>query len=210
MRLFGTLAVVVMFAGVATADIPPPPLEKDEKEVGVTKEVKLGKDMTGFVFVERYGARAPRGEQVYGKVKLSEEKAHRVGLDTSLFAVREVDAKAFKTDWELIAALENDKLKLIPVGIGGGYTMRVKKADIDDDSLTLTYTITGIDEKGKVTVKREGKHTELFTEDGAWRPKKKEEPKKPLAFAEPGTLIGGIAVALAVTLGGLWLVRRRK
>jgi hypothetical protein len=40
------------------------------------------------------------------------------------------------------------------------------------------------------------------------KPEKMDE-KKPLALAEPGTLIGGIAVALGVAIGGLWLVRRR-
>ena len=41
-------------------------------------------------------------------------------------------------------------------------------------------------------------------------PKSEKEEKKKLVFAEPGYLIGGIAAAVAVALGGLWLVRRKK
>lgn len=214
MRLFETLAVVVLFVGVVMADIPIPPLGKDEKELRVYKEAVLGKDVTGYVFYQKWTRGGKdlipgQPDTVYEKVELNTKKAMPLHSGGSLYAVREEDAKAYKTDQELNAALVKGKVKPIYTGFGGGYEMRVKKADIDDDSLTLTYTITGIDEKGKVTVKRDGKHTDRFTEDGSWKPKSKE-PEEPLALAEPGYLIGGLAAALAVTFGGVWLARRRR
>ena len=46
--------------------------------------------------------------------------------------------------------------------------------------------------------------------EGYEEPKADDKKDKSLAGIEPGYLIGGIAAAVAVMLGGLWLVRRRR
>jgi uncharacterized protein (TIGR03382 family) len=117
----------------------------------------------------------------------------------SLLAVPEEAVKEFKTDKQLFAALDAGKIQGVHhAGVGSSGTWRVKKSEVKADSITQTYTITAIDPKDGVKTTKESDEP------------KKDEPKNPLALAEPGTLVGGIAAALAVTFGGLWLVRRRK
>lgn len=204
MRLFGTLAVVMVFTGVAVADIPIPPLAKDEKEIPVTSQVLLGKDVTGYIFVQQIGVGPGDPRYSYKKVELDQKKPMtmpREGqyLYVSLFAIPEAAAKEYKTDADLYAALEAGKVKgAHHAGVGSSGTWRVKKDEVKGDSITRTYTITAIDPKDGVKTTKESDEP------------KKDEPKKPLAFAEPGTLVGGIAAAVAVTLGGLWLVRRKR
>jgi hypothetical protein len=116
---------------------------------------------------------------------------------TTLIAVPDDAAKEYKTDKDLFDALRDKKVK----GLQSIRLMRQVAVDekVPEKTLTWTYTITGIDDKGiKTEVKGEGYE----------EPTKKE--KKPISFTEPGYLIGGTAVALCVTFGGLWLVRRKK
>ena len=84
-------------------------------------------------------------------------------------------------------------------------TWRVKKTATKEDSLTWTHTITSIDAKDGVKITKTGTDTDVFEK----KSEKKPDDKKPVGF-EPGVLIGGLATGLAVCLGGLWLVRRRK
>jgi len=203
MRPFAALAVVAIVAGFAAADglVPPP---KGKKFVSASYEVLLGKDVKGYVFVTAAttGGRPGSQRTTYGKVELDEKKAAampspsgRFGT-TTLIAVPEDAAKEYKTDQELFDALKDKKVK-------GVQSVRMLKQETVDekvkgDKVTWTHTVTGIDDKGiKTTV----------SGDGYEEPKKEE---KKLALAEPGYLVGGLAAALAVTFGGLWLVRRRK
>lgn len=208
MRVFGTLTTVVLLASVALADIPIPPPAKDEKDVSVTSEVLLGKGVSGWVFVQAvgHGPGAPRWN--YERVELSEKTAKGMANNARytyvrLIAVPEAAVKEFKTDKDLFAALEKQSVKGVHEASVGGGTTRMKKSEVKGDSLTRKYTITAIDPK-------EGIKTSLVTEGLVDEKPKKPEEKKPLAFAEPGYLIGGIAAAVSVTLGGMWLVRRRK
>lgn len=205
MRLFGVPMAVAMVAGMAWADLPIPPLEKDEKEVSVTSEVLLGKDVTGYVFVQKVGQGPGAPQYSYEKVELSQKTPKAMANNgrytyVSLVAVPEDAAKEFKTDKDLFAALEARRVKGVhEVSLGGG-TVRVKKAAVKENALTETYTITAIDAK-------EGIKT---SKNGGLPDEPKKDEKKPLALSEPGTFVGGFAAALSITLGGLWLVRRRK
>lgn len=203
MRQIVALAVVTVVAGFASADgLAPPP--KGKKFVSVTHEVLAGKDLKGYVFIQqiakgRFGANS----FTFSKVELDEKKATTVPVPAqhgyaSLLAVPEDAAKEYKTDKELFAALEGKKVK----GVQSINFSNLEAVDekVKESKVTWTYTVTGVDDKGiKTTVSGEGYE----------EPKKKGE-KKPLALAEPGYLIGGLAAAVAVTLGGLWLVRRKK
>mgnify|MGYP001806601241 CR=1 FL=1 len=203
MRQLAALVILTaVAAGFASADgLAPPP--KGKKFVTVTHEVLAGKDLKGYVFVQqvaqgRFGAYS----FTFSKVALDEKKAMTVSVPgargyASLLAVPEDAAKEFKTDKELFAALEGKKV----MGVQSIRFLDLEAVDekVKESKVTWTYTVTGVDDKGiKTTVSGTG-----YAE-----PKKPGE-KEPQAFAEPGYLIGGIAAALAVTLGGLWLVRRR-
>lgn len=203
MRLLVALAVVAVVAGFASADgLAPPP--KGKKFVSVTHEVLAGKDLKGYVFVQRIAeGRFGAVSFTFSKAELDEKKAMTVPVpakygNASLLAVPEDAAKEYKTDKELFTALEGKKVK----GVQSINFSHLEAVDekVKGDKVTWTYTVTEVDDKGiKTTVSGEGYE----------EPKKKSE-KKPLAFAEPGYLIGGLAAAVAVTLGGLWLVRRKK
>jgi hypothetical protein len=202
MRQFVALAVL---AAVASADglIPPP---KGKKFVSVSYEVLASKDVKGYVFViaTTSGGRPGSQTTTYGKVELDEKKAAAMPIPTgrfgytALMAVPEEAAKEYKTDKDLFDALKEKKVKgvqTLNLSTQGTVDEKVK-----ENKVTWTYTVTGVDDKGvKTTVSGEGYE----------EPKKRGE-KKPLAFAEPGYLIGGLAAAVGVTAGGLWLVRRRK
>ena len=57
------LLMVGLIAGVAVADIPPPPPPKGKKYVTVSSEVKLAKDVTGYLFVKETSN--PPGRPMY-------------------------------------------------------------------------------------------------------------------------------------------------
>lgn len=204
MRFLAAILLAAVAASVASADIPPPPPPKGKKYVNVTSEAQLGKDVNvaGWVFVQQTVTGPGRPTFTFSKVELSDKKAVAVVSGgrrnfATLFAVPEAAAKQFKTDKELFAAVEGGKVKGVQkVSFDGTATV---SDTVKGETVTWTYTITGIDDKGMKTD---------VAGDGA--EKKDEKKDKPLAFAEPGYLVGGIAAALAVTFGGLWLVRRRK
>lgn len=196
-KLLTAFVVALLVASVATADIPPPPPPKGKKYVNVSSEVVLGKDVTGYVFVTQVNTFPGAPKPTFAKVELTAAKAVAMppgGRRTSvnLIAVPQDAAKAFKTDDELFDALGANKVKgTHRVGFGGTATV---SDTIKGDSVKWTYTVTAIDDKGMKT-KVEG--------DGYEVPKKGKEPAPPGA-----SWVAGGAAALAVTLGGLWLVGR--
>ena len=202
MRVILTL---LLTAGVALANGPPPPV-KDKKWVKVEVEVQIEKGVTGYVFYEqgfRLDFKGPLHLPLR-KVEFDDKKPTPIPSDvtrryTRLFAVPESAVKEFKSEKELEEAIRNQKVKGVLSTELSGVTTIDQKAE--DDKVTWRYTVTRIDDKG-ITVK--------ITGDGQKEPAKQPPPKNPLALAEPGTLIGGIAAALAVAFGGLWLARRRK
>lgn len=206
-RFLAALLAASAVTSFALADIAPPPPPKGKKYVNVTSEVKLGKDVKGYVFVlhQVTGPGAPK--TATSKVELSSEKATTVIAGgrrnyAQLFAVPEDKAKEFKTDKDLFDAVTSQKVKGVQLlQFGGTATL---SDTVKGDDVTWTYTITGIDEKGiKTDVTGDGSDEDPRA--------KRAEPKKRLAlFEEPSYLIGGVAAAVAVTLGGLWLVRRKR
>ncbi len=194
------LAAGLLLANITTADVPPPPPPKGKKYIPVTSEVVLGKDVTGYVFVTQVSTFPARGA-THAKVELAAGKA--VAMPASgrrtfveLIAVPQDAAKEFKTDAELFAALGANKVKGAQrLGFSGTATV----ADtIKGDSVKWTHTINAIDAKG-IKTKVEGEGYEVPV------PKKGKEPVAPF-----GSLMVGGSVALAVVLGGLWLVGRTR
>ena len=205
-RLLAALLLAAVAAPLATADIPPPPPPKGKKYVNVANEVLAGKGLKGYVFVQQVtGGRPGSFTSTFGKVELDETKPvaipapERFG-SVALVAVPEEAAKEFKTDKELFDALEKKKVKGVQAVT---FTSSATVSDaVKGNSVKWTHTVTAIDDKGIRTT---------ISGDGAEEKKDdKKEKDKPLGLAEPGYLVGGVAAALAVALGGLWLVRRRR
>jgi hypothetical protein len=201
-RLLLAILAVGLVAEVAVADVPPPPPPKGKKYVSVTSEVVLGKEVTGYVFVQQVGTGFGRPMYTYSKVELSAEKALALpagGRRTfvSLVAVPQDAAKEFKTDAELFDAVGANKVKGAH-RVGFSSTATVSET-VKGDSVKWKYTITGIDDKG-VKTKVEG--------DGYEPPA--DKPKKDKAPAPTGTVVAGIAAFAALLLGGFWLAGRAR
>lgn len=228
-RLLAAVLVAAM-AGVAVADIPPPPPPKGKKYVNVSNEVKLGKDVSGYVFVQSRQGFAGPGMLVsdFSKVELSATKSTAMPsggrrISVSLFAVPQDAAKAFKTDADLFDALKAQKVK-------GAHALAFNdttavSTQVKGDSVKWTYSITAIDDKGiKRTVEGEGYEPPPAPKKGAGKepPKEDDSPDVPPELyrcgtepdlgsqltARGGSVVAGAAAGVALTLGGLWVVGR--
>jgi hypothetical protein len=220
MKRFLALLTVVVVAGAAVADVPPPPPPKGKKYVSVSAEVVLGKDVTGYVFVQQVGTGLGRPMFTHEKLELTEGKAKAMAAGgrrtyVSLFAVPQDTAKEFKTDAELFEALGANKVKSAHrIGFPGTATV---SDTIKGDSVKWTYTITAIDTKTGIKTKVEGEGYEA-PKDGTKKdaPKtgeKKDSPEDeedaPTTTAPRGGMwIAGLAAFAALTLGGLWIAGR--
>ena len=213
-RLLAVLTVGLV-AGTAVADIPPPPPPKGKKYVSVNNEVVLAKDVTGYVFVQEVFTFPGRPTPSYDKFELTAGKAKATaegGRRTSvaLIAVPEAAAKEFKTDADLIAAIQANKVM-------GTHRMAFASiATVPDtvkgDSVKWTVTVTAIGAKG-IKAKIEGVGSEPVDKpkkDGKDSPEE-DDSDDPAAHApRGGTWVAGVAAALAVTLGGFWLAGRTR
>jgi len=212
------LVTVGLIAGVAVADVPPPPPPKGKKYVSVASEVKLGKDVTGYVFVKQV-ARFPGGQKpTYTKVDLGTEKPTAVPEPAgrtfvTLFAVPADAAKEFKTDDDLFEALGAKKVKgAHPLSFSSTATV---SDTIKGDAVKWTYTITAIDKDGiKKTIEGEGAPTDKPTDKPKTNPAKDspeddtDTPVVGTSAPRGGVWVAGISAALAVMLGGMWLAGR--
>jgi hypothetical protein len=219
-RLLALLTVAV-FAGVAVADIPPPPPPKGKKYVSVSAEVVLGKDVSGYVFVQQVGTGLPRTNYSYEKLELTPGKAKAMAASgrrvfVSLFAVPQDVVKEFSTDADLFAALGADKVKSVRrLSLPGTATV---SDTVKGDSVKWTYTVTAIDKDG-IKSKVEGEGYEPPPEK---KPKATDKPAKndspedateetaPTANVRGGVWVSGLAAFAAITLGGLWLAGRSR
>ncbi len=204
MNRFLALLTVGLIAGVATADAAPPPPPKGMKYVSVSNEVVLGKDVTGYVFVQQVGTRPGTPKFTYSKVELTTQKPVAMAASgrrtfVTLIAVPQDAAKEFKTDADLFAALEANKVKgAHPLDFASTATV---PDTVKGDSVKWTHTVTAIDPKGGIKTKVEGEGAEQATE----KPGKKNKPPAPGV-----SWMAGGATALAVLLGGFWLASRAR
>ena len=150
-RFLAAVVVAALAASAAVADIPPPPPPKGKKYVTVNNEVVLGKDVTGYVFVQQSVTGPGRPVVTFSKLDLTPGKAKALPAGgrrnyVTLFAVPADAAKEFKTDADLFDALKANKVKGVH-NIGFGGTATVSDA-VKGDSVKWTTTITAVGEKG--------------------------------------------------------------
>lgn len=183
------VAVLAALAGPAAADIPHPPqgpklFGRDKTPTGAVR-VRLGPGVGGYVFVSGQVTRLP-GQKgpplaVYHPVELSTDTPADLTSST-LHAIPEAEAKRYPTVDELIAALRAGKL-------AGVQRRHFPPPESGDER----HVVTGIDDAGI--------RTSLLV------PPVVESARTP-RLSLPGLWCGGLSLALGVTVGGLWLVRR--
>jgi hypothetical protein len=188
---------LLLTAGVVLANTPPPP----PRDVPIEATVKLDQEVKGFVlfFDDTSGELPKRAELSTDKpTALPFRVANGHQQSVYLLAVPEELVAKLKTveDWNAARERKNS-----PIHYYGASGTALLNFTDDRKVVKQAFVIKGVDPKKGILV--EDVKVDII-------PEKKDVPKKPLAFAEPGYLIGGVAAAVSITLGGLWLVRRRK
>ena len=171
------------------------------KKLATDSEAALAKDVTGYTFVTQVTEFRPApAKPKYAKVALAGDKAVAMPAAgrrafVALIAVPQDAAREFKSDDDLFAALEAKKVKGAQAF---GFPSTATVADsVKGDPVKWTYTITGVDEKGiRTRVEGEGADKQL--------------EKKGKGPAPVSAWMAGGALALALTLGGLWLAGRAR
>ncbi|MDY3556918.1 hypothetical protein R5W24_006092 [Gemmata sp. JC717] len=202
-KLIPALVAALLLANAAAADVPPPPPPKGKKYVSVTNEVVLGKDVTGYVFVQQVSSGFGAPQFAHEKLELTAGQAKAVDAGgrrsfVSLFAVPQDVAKGFKTDAELFEALKANKVK-------GAHRLNFASTatvsnQVKGKSVKWTHTVAAIDAKTGVKVKVEG--------EGYEEPK--TNPKKEGSAVPFKGVAAGLAVTAGVLLGGFWLAGRAR
>lgn len=193
------LGLMLASAGVALADIPPPPPPKGYKYIAVENELVVAKDVSGYVFVQQVTNYRPRAENTFTKIEVKDGKALAVPpggrrVYVQLFAVPADVAKGYAKDEELFEALEKKRAK---GAHSFGFTGTATVPDsIKGEKVKWTTTITAIGEKG-IEKKVEGEGYGM-------------EPKGKRPQAQAGPVVAGVLAALALALGGAWLVGRTR
>lgn len=193
------LGLLLATAGVALADVAPPPPPKGYKYISVTNELIVAKDVTGYVFVQQVTNYRPAPQNSYSKIEPKDGKPVAVAAGgrrvyVQLIAVPADAANAFEKDADLFDALEKKKVK----GVHSfGFTGTATVPDtIKGESVKWTTTVTAIGAKG-IEKKVAG--------DGYGM-----EPKGTRPQAQGGPLVAGVLAALALALGGAWFVGRTR
>ena len=201
MRFLSALLVSAAVAGLASADIAIPP-PKGKKFIPVSSTVKLEKPIKGYTLFTRAIAPGQRGAMP-AKFEPGTEKPTAVpewGSRTmGLYAIPDDLAAKITTADQFNKALQDNKAGILTHEFPA--QEQVDEKDVRT-KIERAFVIKVVDEKGI-------KVDELVGEKGEAKPEKKEE-KKLAVLEQPGYLIGGLALAAGVTLGGLWLVRRKR
>lgn len=193
------LGLVLASAGVALADVPPPPPPKGFKYISVVNELVVAKGVSGYVFVQQVTTYRPAPVNSYSKIEPKEGKALAIPpggrrVYVQVYAVPADAAKEFKAEQDLFDALEKKKVK-------GAHSFEFTGTatvpdSIKGETVKWTTTVTAIGEKG-VEKKVEG--------EGYG-----QEPKGKRPQAQAGPVVAGALAALALALGGAWLVGRTR
>ncbi len=199
-RLLFTLPAMVATLSVAMADLGPP---LGSKYVPVVTTVKLEKSFPDHTFyVVGFGP----GATPLTKVELDPTKATKVDAKSryggNLYAVPNAVVKEYKTDKELADAIRKEKP---PAGVSLLFISNRTTLKVGDqrDAIERVLVISG-DEKTGLKIAEEKPEAKV--------PEKKapEEPGPTAASPTGGRLVVvGLAAALAVAFGGLWVVRRK-
>lgn len=211
MRGLNWLLVCTLLVGsvspLALADVPPPPPPKGKKYVSIDNELLVSKDIKGYIFLESVS-----GFRIEGKVqRLAPSDTKPIALSkaprrasTVVYLVPEAIAKKFKSDNDIVQAIQQNK---IDEGVHAVYFSETGIIDSSDKraSVKWTTTITGVGPKGAATkVVGDGANEKFPT---AYDDDTDTYASNPIRDGR--VWVAGIAAGLAFVAMGLWFVRRR-
>lgn len=208
-RLLAVLVLGVLAAGIAQADIGPP---KGFKRVTVDYKIAAEKDYPEYQFFTVIGGSGGKGAKGRGvtEVKLDSKTpvmiagAGRAGIGRlcSLVAVPKDAAKSFDSEGEFHEAIRTGKVEGM-LRAKNTFAPFTNLKDSDNRKLVVTeYSLSKVNAKeGIVLVVKEAGSKGGSEESG-------ESGAVTAYTPRGGMLIAGLAAALGVMLGGLWLAGR--
>lgn len=204
-RMLAALSIGVLAVGIAQADIGPP---KGFKRVTVDYKIVAEKDYPDYQFftvIGGGGKKAPKGKGVTA-VKLDSKTpvvitgAGRggVGRLCTLVAVPKDAAKSFDSEADFLEAVRTNQIEGT-IRSKNNFAPFTNVKDSDTRKVIVTeYSLDKIDKKQGIVLVPKKESSE-----------ESEEPVGVTAYTpRGGMLIAGLAAALGVMLGGLWLSGR--
>ncbi len=201
------LLTVGLVAGVALADVPPP---KGQKRITIDHKIATDKEIGDYAFYTLIGRDEPAAVKFDPKTPIVVKGAGRGGIGriASLVAVPKNAGKNYGTEKEFLDAIKSGK-------VDGQVTAKTQLPaftvvrDTDKrEVIVMEHTFEKIDAKEGIVLKTKAEPKK----DGD----KKDSPEEddsdtPTAQAPRGGVwVAGVAAALAVMLGGLWVVGRTR
>ena len=204
-RLICASTLAAIWTSAALADVPPPPPEDGFKRVPFEHVLKLGEKMPGYKFYTFQQLGLNGQETIEDELELKTDKGVVVpgnsspSVRTGVVAVPAKVMAELKTTENLAKLLSRENKDRLPAGVviheTHGTRRDLKESD-PRDKVENVITVTPDDEHG---VKFVEKTTRPKDGDG--------ETDGTSAGLGTGTLIAGIAAALAVALFGIWIFR---
>lgn len=198
---------VLVVAGTAVADIPPP---KGQKRVSAEYKITTDKEIPGYTFYTIVGGDLIKAITFDPKSPIDLSGSNRLGgaRPAALVAVPAGAAKKYATEKEFHDALKARKVE-------GQVSARVSLnsfaviKDTDPRTTVLReYTFEKIDPKEGIVLKAKD---QVAPKKGAGKEAPEDDSDASVADAPPrGAWVAGAAAALAVTLGGLWIAGRAR
>ena len=211
-----TLAAALLLAGTALADIAPP-IPKGLKSVPLSHKIASAAafpDYALFVvedaFVTGTKSRTARPAKLDAKtpLTLTTSAGASVSRKFELVAVPKDAAKEYATEKEFLEAVATGKVAGLVKSktvIAGGASTNIKEGDPRKE-VVVEYKLEKIDPKDGVVLTKQAADPNVPPPPGC---DTGDEDAAPSAYApKGGAWVAGLAGALAVVFGGLWVARR--
>lgn len=209
MNRFLAVLTLGLAASVAVADVPPP---KGFKRVTVDHKITTEKDYPDYAFFTVIGRNRVTPVKLDAKTPIDILAKDRGGrfLTCTLVAVPKDASTHFATEKEFHAAIAAGKVEGEVKAKEGFFTQMEVKDTEKRNTIVKEYTLDKIDAKDGIVLV--AKKDAPKKDSGKDSPDDSPLPDSPSATVAPrgGMWIAGVTAALAVMLGGFWLVGRSK
>jgi hypothetical protein len=203
-RLLGVVAVAILVAGAARADVAPP---KGLKRVVLDNKITTEKEYPEVAFFLLSGGDKVEPVKLDPKNPLVIEGAGRGGRYrfVQIFAVPKDAAKNYDSEKAFHEAIAKGKVEgQVKSKTGFGTLTTVKDTD-PRKSVVEEYKLEKIDPKEGLVI------TAVAKKDPTATPPKDGEEEEATAYTPRGAAwVAGLAATLGLVLTGLWVVRRNR